>query len=214
MAADTDSQEKKALAIKALERRNAAEKLQQQKIISKPKPPHVGGKSSTKEDSSSATPSKQVPVSFWTPNSAHPQDAGDNCESYFELSHPVHENLLKPDAKSNGEASSMVSKILHDLFQRGDYGHKYLQGWKRMKIDNCILLDNHVRRSKNPDYHIKALKTFSKRSKKHMSRKQHKKCGSFEMPQDIRNMNQSDVAQCLLNADLHGAIILGGNLFL
>lgn len=79
----------------------------------------------------------------------------------------------------------MVDMILHELLQHGDSAQKYLQGSRSKKIDNWILLDNYVQgRGKSTSSHIRALKAHSKRSKKHMSMKQHKKCGSFVLPQD------------------------------
>ena len=56
-----------------------------------------------------------------------------------------------------------------------------------MKIDNWILLDNYVQgRSLSSGSQARALRIHSKRSKKHMSMKQHKKHGSLDLPQEFR----------------------------
>lgn len=79
-----------------------------------------------------------------------------------------------------------VSRVLHDLLQSGDSAQKYMQGSRSMKIDNWILLDNVVQdRGRSLDARIRALQTHSKRSKKHMSMKQHRRCGSLDLPQEF-----------------------------
>ena len=79
-----------------------------------------------------------------------------------------------------------VDKILHELLQNGDSGQKYMQKSRKINIDNWILLDNYVQgRGVSTGSHIRALRMHSKRSKKHMSMKQHKKCGSFDLPQEL-----------------------------
>ncbi|OMO72566.1 hypothetical protein CCACVL1_17710 [Corchorus capsularis] len=126
---------------------------------------------------------------------------------------------------------SMADKILHELLQSGDSAQKYMQGSRSVKIDNWILLDNYVQgRPMSTGSHIRALKIHSKRSKRHMSMKQLKKSGALKLPQALQKfdmfkpmhemwkgyMNQlrkingkNQLAQCLLGADLHGALILG-----
>ena len=62
-----------------------------------------------------------------------------------------------------------------------------MQGSRSMKIDNWILLDNYVQgRSLSSGSQARALRIHSKRSKKHMSMKQHKKHGSLDLPQEFR----------------------------
>ena len=79
-----------------------------------------------------------------------------------------------------------VDKILHELLKNGDSGQKYMQKSRKINIDNWILLDNYVQgRGVSTGSHIRALRMHSKRSKKHMSMKQHKKCGSFDLPQEL-----------------------------
>ncbi|XP_054794252.1 ribonuclease MRP protein subunit POP4-like [Prosopis cineraria] len=77
---------------------------------------------------------------------------------------------------------------------------------------------------------IGALRVNSKRSKKHLSKKQHKEQGTLDLPRkfdkfdNFRPMHEfwkgyrqqllnaagkNQLAQCLLDADLHGAMILG-----
>lgn len=79
-----------------------------------------------------------------------------------------------------------VGRVLHDLLQSGDSAQKYMQGSRSMKIDNWIHLDNVVQdRGRSLDARIRALQTHSKRSKKHMSMKQHRRCGSLDLPQEF-----------------------------
>ena len=86
-----------------------------------------------------------------------------------------------------GKRGSVVDKILNDLLQRGDVAQKYMQGNRSLKIDNWILLDNYVQPCrKSTGSSIKALQIHSKRSKKHMSLKQLKKSGSFDLPQELQ----------------------------
>ncbi|KAL4567439.1 hypothetical protein LXL04_023023 [Taraxacum kok-saghyz] len=141
---------------------------------------------------------------------------------YLPLSHPVHENLAIPNLQGN-----VVDKILHELLQSGDSSLHYSQGSRRMKIDNRVHLDNIVKDRKITL--TEALQSHSKRSKKHMSMKQLKKYGTLDLPQDhhkfetfrpmheiwkdymkqlLKSVGKNQMAQCLLGADLHGALIL------
>lgn len=78
---------------------------------------------------------------------------------------------------------NVVDKMLHELLQSGDVAQNYMQGSRRMKIDNRIQLDTLVQ-ERNMGL-TKVLQSHSKRSKKHMSMKQHKKIGSLDLPQDL-----------------------------
>ncbi|KAB1223886.1 Ribonuclease P protein subunit p29 [Morella rubra] len=124
----------------------------------------------------------------------------------------------------------MVDKILHELLQHGDVAQKYMQGSRNIKVDNWVLLDNFVQgRGVSTGSQIRALRVHSRRSKRHMSMKQLKKCGAFDLPKQlhkfdvfrpmhemwkgymmqlVKNIGKNQLAQCLLNADLHGAVIL------
>ncbi|KAJ0028428.1 hypothetical protein Pint_35577 [Pistacia integerrima] len=158
------------------------------------------------------------------------QDVELSGPTYFRLTQPMHENLLTTGVKKSSRRGSSVDTVLHDLFQNGDSAPKYLQGSRSVKIDNWLLLDNYVQgRGASTSYDISALQTHSKRSKKHMSMKQLKKSGLFDLPQElqrfetykpmhemwkgyvlqlIKTTGKNQLAQCLLIADLHGAIIL------
>ncbi|XP_075086994.1 ribonuclease MRP protein subunit POP4 isoform X1 [Nicotiana tabacum] len=173
---------------------------------------------------SSSISSKKGYLSF----SGHPssQDVELNNPAYLQLSHSVDENLLK----NTTEITGTVNDILHDLLQHGDSAQKYMQGSKNVKVDNWILLDNVVQKSSiATGARNRALQRQSKRSKRHMSIKQHKKFGSFDLPQEfhnydifkpmhdkwkdyvtklLKNIGKNQLSQCLLNADLHGALIL------
>uniref|UniRef100_A0A251K5Z6 Uncharacterized protein n=1 Tax=Manihot esculenta TaxID=3983 RepID=A0A251K5Z6_MANES len=228
MGSDTASQSQKKRTLEALERRFAvakAELIQQQKKTQ-------NENNNTTSSISSIAPPVHLPPAPSTPsclNSSLKKDLQENGPAYSQLSHPVYENLLTTN-KFQSKRGSMVDMILHELLQHGDSAQKYLQGSRSKKIDNWILLDNYVQgRGKSTSSHIRALKAHSKRSKKHMSMKQHKKCGSFVLPQDrqkftvfkpmhemwkgyvmqlLQNTGTNQLAQCLLSADLHGAVIL------
>lgn len=87
----------------------------------------------------------------------------------------------------SAERGGSIDGILHELLQKGDAAHKYMQGSRNMKIDNWILLDNYVQgRVLSSGSQARALQLHSKRSKKHMSMKRHKKYGSLELPQEFQ----------------------------
>ncbi|XP_038721704.1 uncharacterized protein LOC120013825 isoform X2 [Tripterygium wilfordii] len=158
------------------------------------------------------------------------QDVEENDPAYFQLSHPVHENLRTTNVEYRGTRGSFVHEFVRELLQKGDSAQKFMQGSRSIKIDNWMLLDNYVHgRGSSTGYRMRALQSHSKRSKGHMSLKQHKKYGSFDLPQHLqkydpfKSMNEmwkdymmqlvktsgkNQLAQCLLNADLHGAYIL------
>lgn len=162
------------------------------------------------------------------------QDVEFGGPTYLRLSHSVHENLLNANPKTSEErrGGNIVSDILHDLLQKGDSAQKYMHGSKSMKIDSCILLDNlvHGGGKRSLTAPIRQLKNRPKLSKKvMMSIKQHKKCGALDLPPELRkyeifkpmhemwmgymmgllkNVGKNQLPQCLLTADLHGAMIL------
>ncbi|CAK7336434.1 unnamed protein product [Dovyalis caffra] len=156
------------------------------------------------------------------------QDPDENGLAYSQLPQAVHENLLKTDVKFKSKKESAVDKILHDLFQHGDASQKYMQGSRNIKIDNWILLDNYVP-SKSTGSHTRASRSNSKCSRRPMSMKQHKKLGTFNLPQDLQKFDiykpmheiwkdymmqllkktgRNELPKYLLSADLHGAAIL------
>ncbi|XP_055833738.1 ribonuclease MRP protein subunit POP4-like [Solanum dulcamara] len=107
-----------------------------------------------------------------------------SAQGYLQISHSVDDNLLKITTEISSK--NMTSNdILHDLLQHGDSAQKYMQGSKNVKVDNWIPLDNVVqKRSIATGARSRALQRRSKRSKRHMSIKQHKKFGSFDLPQE------------------------------
>ncbi|KAL3531900.1 hypothetical protein ACH5RR_005421 [Cinchona calisaya] len=198
-----------------LAQEEAEHPLQQQK--SKKRRLHQEKDTVTSEDASVVSPSL---------NLSSMKDGSDRAD--IELSHRVDENLLR----DGGEVSnnhSVVDHLLHVLFQHGDSADKYMQGSRSIKIDNWILLDNFVQKSRiSVAACSHALHPHSKRSKRHMSLEQHKKCGSIHLPQVLHNfelfepmhemwtsyisqllkhVGKNQFAQCLLNADLHGSVI-------
>ncbi|KAG6430467.1 hypothetical protein SASPL_108535 [Salvia splendens] len=119
---------------------------------------------------------------FSFPDRTSKEDAEVNEAAYLKLSHSVHENLL-PNGLQVSEGKVTVNGVLHELFQHGDSAKKYIQGSKNVKIENTILLDNYVQRSGSSNSgRMRALQQGSKHSKKHMSLKQHKSIGTFDLP--------------------------------
>ncbi|XP_044472611.1 uncharacterized protein LOC123201262 [Mangifera indica] len=243
MATNTTSGNQRKHAMEALERRFAiakAEALQQMKH-GKKRPleedekgsdssaiassPHLTDASVMNSPIESAKRGNFTFVGYTTS-----QDVELSGPTYFQLTQPMHENLLATDCKQSNRRGSTVDKVLHELFQNGDSAQKYLQGSRSVKIDNWLLLDNYVQgRAISTSSHVRALQTHSKRSKKHMSMKQLKKSGLFDLPKElqrfetfnpmhemwkayvlqlIKTTGKNQLAQCLLSADLHGALIL------
>ncbi|KAK9986620.1 hypothetical protein SO802_031571 [Lithocarpus litseifolius] len=222
MATETAIQDPRKHALEALKRRFAfveADLLQQKNKKSKKegdgKEPHRTTSLADKTDAA-------VTPSF---DAQHKKDPEENAPAYLQLSQAVHENLLASNIKLSSRKGDMVDKILHELLQNGDLAQKYMQKSRKIHIDHFVLLDNYVQgRGVSTGSHIRALRMHSKRSKKYMSMKQHKKCGSFDLPQELhkpmhemwkgymmqllKTVGKNQLAQCLLSADLHGAFIL------
>ncbi|KAL0375112.1 UNVERIFIED_CONTAM: hypothetical protein Sradi_3426900 [Sesamum radiatum] len=218
--------------LEALERRFAQAKaeLQTQQQRSKKRP--AEDKERVASNIESSSPDSAVKKSF----SGAPtrKDVEVIEPAYFNLSHRVDENLLPTNIEVS-DRKLAVDRVLHELFQHGDSAQKYMQGSKSMKIENTILLDNYVQRNGMSSGGLtRALKNGSKRSKKHMSVKQHKRSGTFDLPEEfhkcvscfelfkpmhekwksyilqlLKNVGKDQLPQCFLNADLHGAVILG-----
>uniref|UniRef100_A0A0D9WHL9 Uncharacterized protein n=1 Tax=Leersia perrieri TaxID=77586 RepID=A0A0D9WHL9_9ORYZ len=123
-----------------------------------------------------------------------------------------NDNTPKPkfDASRKGKASEFTpSQTSAQLPSKkgGDAG-KITKGAKKLKLEKGILLDNYVHRGPRlVDAQAKSLLIHSKRSKRHMSLKQHKKCGSFDLPETLRKKKL--LSENLLSADLHGALVIG-----
>ncbi|KAL0288813.1 UNVERIFIED_CONTAM: hypothetical protein Scaly_2718700 [Sesamum calycinum] len=222
--ATMEDQRKRTL--EALERRFAQAKaeLQTQQQRSKKRPAEDKERVASNIESSS-----QIQPQLFLGSSYFKQDVEVIEPAYFNLSHSVDEICFQPMLRK-----LTVDRVLHELFQHGDSAQKYMQGSKSMKIENTILLDNYVQRNGMSSGCLsRALKNGSKRSKKHMSIKQHKRSGSFDLPKEFHNfelfkpmhekwksyvvqllkiVGKDQLPQCFLNADLHGAIILGRKL--
>lgn len=221
----TDSavpQDQKKRSLEALERRFAAAKaelaLQQKKTTT------------NEEDRKHPNSDMSKRGNFTFSGYFASEDVDKNDPTYLTISQSVHENLLTTDVQISSRRESKVDKILHYLLQNGDAAQKYMQGSRSKKIDNVILLDNYVQKQSMPTgSRLRALQMHSKRSKKHMSMKQHKKHGSLHLPRELhkyenfrpmhemwkdymtrllKTSGKNQLAQCLMEADLHGAIIL------
>lgn len=240
MATGTIFEDQKKRTLEALERRFAvakAELLQQQEHLSKKRFRGVDEKvspctnsfsvgSSTHPTDSSVTPTLNASLKK---GHATSQDVEANGPAYSQLSQTVHENLLATNAKITSKRGSTADKILHELLKNGDSAHKYMMGSRSMKFDNWILLDNVVQGRGASGARIRDLLSHSKNSRKHISMKQNKRCGSLNLPQELhrydifkpmhdmwkgymmqllKNTGKNQLVQPLLSADLHGAIIL------
>ncbi|XP_026666320.2 uncharacterized protein LOC103722396 isoform X2 [Phoenix dactylifera] len=148
---------------------------------------------------------------------------------YSELSEMVHESLLQGVSKTTSGGDTF-NKVVNDIIRKGDEGSKYAKGIRSLKFDNWILLDNLVSKSnERVEARAKALQSHSKRSRKHMSMRQHRKCGTFDLPKEFHNFDlfkpmhemwkyyiiellketgKKQLAECFLMADLHGAFFL------
>ncbi|KAF3616901.1 putative interactor of constitutive active ROPs 2, chloroplastic-like isoform 1 [Capsicum annuum] len=229
------AEEQKKRTMEALERRFAQAKAEihhqqnhkHQKISVTTTGNNTKSSSPSQLKSTAPSSSKKGYLSFSGHTSA--QDVELNNPAYLQISHSVDNNLLKMTTESSGN-NTTVNDILHDLLQHGDSAQKYMQGSKNVKVDNWILLDNVVQKSSiATGARSRPLQRQSKRSKRRMSIKQHKKFGSFDLPQEfhdydifkpmhdkwkdyvtklLKNIGKNQLSQCILNADLHGALIL------
>ncbi|XP_017241828.1 ribonuclease MRP protein subunit POP4 isoform X1 [Daucus carota subsp. sativus] len=197
MASDTGNEERKQLALNALERRFALaqdELLQQQqpkrkKPLPQEKPKFTtynNNNSTTNTNTNTSSSSYGNPIAtLSSPNHSVKKDNETSDPVYSFLSYPVHENLVSTSIEFSDKKGSVPDKILHELLRNGDAALKYNQGLKGKKIDNWISLENVEKGCGAYDRaHIKALNRISKRSNKHMSMKQHKKFGSLSLPVD------------------------------
>ncbi|KAL6574809.1 hypothetical protein OROMI_012094 [Orobanche minor] len=224
-------EDQKKRTLEALERRFAHAKAevhrQQHKGKKRPISDTKRVASNTESPSVDSTLKRPSFGNFSFQGHTHKQDVEVNEPAYLKLSHIVNENLL-PDGAEASDGKIIVNRVLHDILQRGDAAQKYNQGSKNLKIENNILLDNFVPKNGMP--RARALHNESKRSKKHMSLKQHKRSGLFDLPKEfhkfeilkpmhdkwkayiqqlLKIVGKDELAQCFLNADLHGAIMLG-----
>ncbi|XP_072993166.1 ribonuclease MRP protein subunit POP4 isoform X2 [Typha latifolia] len=196
--------DQKKRAFEALERRFAGTRPELLREVhdktkkTKPNPKRdVDSKRTSLSFSNQASPSWKTP-GISSDAEAHPV--------YCELPGKLHENLLRAGAMDSNR-KDVVHKVVHDIIQKGEEGGKFARGAKTLKMDNWVLLDNFVAKGDGlKDARSKALVSHSKRSRKHMSMKQHRKCGSFDLPKEFHKKKQ--LAECLITADLHGAFIL------
>lgn len=138
----------------------------------------------------------------------------------------INKNLL---LLQDLDSTDLVQSVLYDIIQKGGAG-KITKGAKKLKLEKGILLDNYVQRGPRlVDAQSRSLLIHSKRSKRHMSLKQHKKCGSFHLhdtfhrfdlykpmhemwKEYMRELTKStpkkQLAESLLSSDLHGALLI------
>ncbi|KAF8703772.1 hypothetical protein HU200_031863 [Digitaria exilis] len=148
---------------------------------------------------------------------------------YAELSCSLHENLFQ-DGNSDFGSTEVVQSVIYDIIQKGGDSGKITKGSKKLKLEKGILLDNYVQRGPRlVDVQARSLLIHSKRSKQHMSLKQHKKCSPFDLDGTyhkydlykpmhemwkafIRELTKitpkKQLSENLLSADLHGALLI------
>lgn len=229
MADNKASQDLRKHALDALERRCAAAKvelLQQQKKISSTEKLKKEVKGKSTFNGSPSVSRNQYDSSILLPSGGKPpnKDVKESDPIYFTLSATVNEKLMATSMDVSNNRGRVVEKICHELRTSG-----YIKRSRELKVDACILLDNFVpKRPGMVGSRMRALQSNSKRSKRHMSMKQHKKCGTFDLPSDLHkfeifwpmhdmwksymkqrlhHVGPDALARNLLIADLHGAII-------
>ncbi|KAL5660655.1 hypothetical protein ACJX0J_027780, partial [Zea mays] len=125
---------------------------------------------------------------------------------YAELSCAFHDNLSK-GVISDFDDTEVVYNVINDIIQKGGDAGKITKGAKKLKLERGILLDNYVQRGPRlVDAQARSLLIHSKRSKRHLSLKQHKKCGSFDLDGTLHKKKK--LSENLLSADLHGALLI------
>jgi len=234
--------DQKKRTLEAIQQRYAAAKA---KKVQDEQPKYQKSKDSTPKPTFDArrkgktpelTPSRTSTVKAQA-NSSYQQkpsasSGGDVHPIYSELSFALHENLCQDDQDGFSEldGTDVVHSIVYDIIQKGGEAGRIAKGSKKLKLDKGILLDNYVQRAPIlVDAQSQSLLVHSKRSKRHMSLKQHKKCGSFDLhdtfhrfdlykpmhemwKEYIRELTKSTaekkVSEYLLSADLHGALII------
>ncbi|MED6122849.1 hypothetical protein PIB30_043693, partial [Stylosanthes scabra] len=244
MAANSDSRKR---TLEALEKRLALSKAQisdkdkpnkttpqRRPKLSRPNPPP-----SASPNPHTPNPKPEPPPPSVTPKKGNVSFSGytffketeEDEPMYAQLSHDINENLLTTNDESCTDRKGSVESVLHELFRKGDEAKKYMQGAKSYTIDKLIVLDTIVqgRSLTSSGSQARALQIHSKRSKKHMSMKQHKKKGSLDLPQEFHKFDlfkpmqemwndyilkllkasrNNQLVRCLLGTDLHGAFIL------
>ncbi|KAK4752436.1 hypothetical protein SAY87_021234 [Trapa incisa] len=226
---ESTSHDNRKCALDALERRFAvakAEFLQQQK---------------KKEIGPSNGSGREVTISSKCQVDAQGVDSSSvparkdvqEVDPIYTVLSQINENLLAAPVEISNKKRTRVDRLMHELLQRGNSAQKYMQGSRSMKLDSVILLDNYVKRRKGfVASRTRALLIHSKRSKIHMSMKKLKKCGSFDLSPNLHEFHhfvpmhemwkkymiellkttgKSQIAQCVLTADLHGAVIQVAN---
>lgn len=167
-----------------------------------------------------STPKSQVPSS---------KQGKDFHAAYSYLLEGMDGNLINRESNMSNRGE-VVNKVIYDILQHGEEWIKFRRTSLKKKIDHCLLLDNFVPNvGVSMDARGKALQSHSKRSQKHMSLQQHRKCGSFDMPKEfhkfelfqpmhdmwkayiielMQESKKNQLAQRLLTADLHGAYVV------
>ncbi|XP_062179896.1 ribonuclease MRP protein subunit POP4-like [Phragmites australis] len=223
-------------AAKAKKLQDEQLKCQKKNHVNTPKPkfdaPRKGKVPEFTPCRTSAQPTSNKGVAFSSSSRQQKPSTSSGEESnpvYAELSCAIHDNLFQ-DGISELDSTEVVRSVIYDIIQKGGDTGKITKGAKKLKLEKGILLDNYVRRGPRlVDAQARSLLIQSKRSKRHMSLKQHKKCGSFDLDgtfhkfdlykpmhemwkEYIRELNRispkKQLPENLLSADLHGALLI------
>ncbi|AQK80432.1 ribonuclease P family protein [Zea mays] len=238
--------DQKKRTLEALQQRYTsakAKKLQDEKVKSQkksnfntPKPnfdaPREGKGPEITPRGTYIQPSRHKGVAFSSSNYQQKPSTSSGEEInpvYAELSCAFHDNLSK-GVISDFDDTEVVYNVINDIIQKGGDAGKITKGAKKLKLERGILLDNYVQRGPRlVDAQARSLLIHSKRSKRHLSLKQHKKCGSFDLDgtlhkyglyepmhkiwkdyiRELINVNpKKKLSENLLSADLHGALLI------
>ncbi|KAJ0960064.1 hypothetical protein J5N97_000179 [Dioscorea zingiberensis] len=219
--------ESKKRALDALERRFAAAAKSADDAATKRQKPSSSKDKGKVEDGLVASPQQPCNSPLKSRVQSGPSDA-EGHPAYSGISQILHDNL-KTDIGKVSNRGEDVNKVVRDILMSGEKGYQYAKGSRNVKFDSWILLDNFVPKNVAlANSHVKALKGHSNRSRKHMSMRKHRECGSFHLPQEfhkfdrflpmhemwkeyiielLKEIRNKQLAQSLLMADLHGAIL-------
>ncbi|TVU19794.1 hypothetical protein EJB05_35965 [Eragrostis curvula] len=180
----------------------------------------------------SAQPSPDKAVAFSSSSRQHKPSTSSGEESnpvYDKISCALHDNLFQDDIPEF-DGTEVVHSVIYDIIQKGGDTGKITKGSKKLKLEKGILLDNYVQRGPTlVDAQARSLLIHSKRSKRHMSLKQHKNCGSFDLDNRFHKFDlykpmhemwmdyikeltkitlKKQLSENFLSADLHGAFLI------
>ncbi|WVZ66984.1 hypothetical protein U9M48_016131 [Paspalum notatum var. saurae] len=210
-------------------------KCQKNTNVNTPKPKFDAPRKGKAPESTPYKRSAQTPLTAHKVSSsgyqqkASASSGGESNPVYDDLSFALHGNLIQ-NGISDLDGTEVVHNVVYDIIQKGGEAGRLTKGSKKLKLEKGILLDNYIQRGPRlVDAQARSLSVHSKRSKKHMSLKQHKKSGSFDLDQKFHKFDlfkpmhdmwkdyireltkitpKRQLSENLLQADLHGALLI------